>query len=135
LRRQDFGEADRVVTLYSPRLGKFRAIAKGVRRPKSRLGGNVELFTHVNVLVAQGRNLDVITQAEAVRTYRHLRDDLWKAAYACYAAELGPVHRGCRRTACVQCAAQPELLTSRSARWPRPMARNRRRRQVSGCAT
>jgi DNA repair protein RecO (recombination protein O) len=88
LRRQDFGEADRVLTLYSPRIGKFRAVAKGVRRLKSRLGGNVELFTHVSLLIAQGRNLDVVTQAEALRTFRSIRDDLWKAAYACYAAEL-----------------------------------------------
>ncbi|MBI3972353.1 MAG: DNA repair protein RecO [Chloroflexi bacterium] len=88
LRRQDFGEADRVLTLYSPRLGKFRAVAKGVRRPRSRLGGHVELFTHVNLLVAQGRNLDIVTQAETVRPYCRIRDDLWKTAYACYAAEL-----------------------------------------------
>jgi DNA repair protein RecO (recombination protein O) len=88
LRRQDFGEADRILTLYSPWRGKFRAIAKGVRRPKSRLGGHVELFTHVNVLVAQGRNLDIVTQAETVRPFGHLRDDLWKTSYACYVAEL-----------------------------------------------
>jgi DNA repair protein RecO (recombination protein O) len=65
-----------------------RAIGKGVRRPKSRVGGHVELFTHVNVLVAQGRNLDIITQAEALRTFGAIRDDLWKASYACYCAEL-----------------------------------------------
>ncbi|HEV2122729.1 MAG TPA: DNA repair protein RecO, partial [Chloroflexota bacterium] len=88
LRRQDFGEADRILTLYSPTIGKFRAIAKGTRRPKSRLGGHVELFTQVNVLVAQGRNLDIVTQAEAVRPFHGIRDDLWKAAYASYAAEL-----------------------------------------------
>jgi len=88
LRRHDFGEADRLLTLYSPAHGKVRAIAKGVRRPKSRLGGTVELFTHVNVLVAHGRNLDIVTQAEAVRPFHGIRDDLWKAAYASYAAEL-----------------------------------------------
>ena len=88
MRRHDFGEADRILTLYSPTVGKLRAIAKGVRRPKSRLGGHVELFTHVNVLVAQGRNLDIVTQAEAKRPFRHIRDDLWKASYASYAAEL-----------------------------------------------
>lgn len=88
LRRHDFGEADRVLTLYSPSLGKLRAIAKGVRRPKSRLGGHVELFTHVNALVAQGRNLDIVTQAEAVRSFHGIRDDLWKAAYASYVAEM-----------------------------------------------
>src|SRR5437764_13336849 len=88
LRRHDFGEADRVLTLYSPWRGKFRAIAKGVRRPKSRLGGHVELFTHVNVLAAQGRNLDIVTQAETVRPFGRIRDDLWKISYACYVAEL-----------------------------------------------
>jgi DNA repair protein RecO (recombination protein O) len=88
LRRRDLGEADRVLTLYSPTIGKFGAIAKGVRRPKSRIGGHVELFTHVNVLVAQGRNLDIITQAATVRPFRAIRDDLWRAAYAAYAVEL-----------------------------------------------
>ena len=88
LRRHDFGEADRILTLYSPWRGKFRAIAKGVRRPKSRLGGHVELFTHVNVLVAEGRNLDIVTQAEAIRPFGRIRDDLWKTAYASYVAEL-----------------------------------------------
>ncbi|HVG95403.1 MAG TPA: DNA repair protein RecO [Chloroflexota bacterium] len=88
LRRQDFGEADRIITLYSPTHGKIRAIGKGVRRTKSRVGGHVELFTHVNVLVAQGRNLDIITQAEARGTFAAIRDDLWRATYACYCAEL-----------------------------------------------
>ena len=48
----------------------------------------MELFTHVNVLVAQGRNLDIVTQAEAKRPFHHIRDDLWKASYASYAVEL-----------------------------------------------
>src|SRR5262245_52113448 len=88
LRRQDLGEADRIITLYSPTHGKLRAVAKGARRPKSRVGGHVELFTHVNVLVAQGRNLDIISQAEAMRPFGAIRDDLWRATYACYCAEL-----------------------------------------------
>jgi DNA repair protein RecO (recombination protein O) len=88
LRRQDFGEADRIITLYSAAHGKVRAIAKGARRPKSRVGGHVELFTHVKALVAQGRNLDIITQAETVRPFAAIRDDLWVAASACYCAEL-----------------------------------------------
>ncbi len=88
LRRHDVGEADRILTLYTPRFGKVRAIAKGARRPKSRLGGHVELFAHVQLQLAQGRNLDVVTQAEALHHFRYLRDDLWKTAGACYAAEL-----------------------------------------------
>lgn len=88
LRRHDIGEADRVLTVYTPELGKLRAVAKGARRPKSRLGGHVELFTHVNLLLAQGRTLDIVTQAEMHRPFARLRDDLWKSVHACYVVEL-----------------------------------------------
>ncbi len=88
LRRTDLGEADRIVTLYTPQIGKLRAVAKGVRRPTSRLGGHLELFTHSRVLLAKGRDLDVVTQAETVDSFIGLRGDLWRAACACYAAEL-----------------------------------------------
>ena len=88
LRRTDLGEADRIVTLYTPQIGKLRAVAKGVRRPTSRLGGHLELFTHSRLLLARGRELDIITQAETVHSFIGLRDDLWRAALACYAAEL-----------------------------------------------
>ena len=88
LRRSDLGEADRIVTLYTPQLGKLRAVAKGIRRPTSRLGGHLELFTHSRVLLAKGRDLDIITQAETIHSFIGLRDDLWRAALACYAAEL-----------------------------------------------
>jgi len=46
IKRVDFGEADKILTLYTPYMGKLRAVAKGVRRPTSKLGGHVELFTH-----------------------------------------------------------------------------------------
>lgn len=88
LRRSDFGEADRLVTLYTRELGKLRAIAKGVRRPTSRLGGHLELFTHSRVMLAHGRDLAIITQAETIDSFIGLRDDLLRAALACYAAEL-----------------------------------------------
>lgn len=88
LRRQDFGEADRVITLFTPGMGKLRALAKGTRRPKSRMAGHLELFTRASVLIAAGRNLDLITQAEATRTFPALRTDLWRAGYASYAIEL-----------------------------------------------
>ena len=88
LRRSDLGEADRIVTLYTPQIGKLRAVAKGIRRPTSRLGGHLELFTRSQVLLARGRDLDIVTQAETVDSFIGLRDDLWRAASACYAAEL-----------------------------------------------
>jgi DNA repair protein RecO (recombination protein O) len=69
LRTHKLGEADRIVTVLTRRNGRIRAVAKGARRTKSRLGGRVEPFTHVDLLLYVGRELDVITQAETVRPY------------------------------------------------------------------
>ncbi len=88
LRRTDFGEADRLVTIYTPGRGKARVIAKGVRKPSSRLGGHLELFTRAQLLLATGRNLDIITQAQVVAGYRQLRLNLDRIGYAYYVAEL-----------------------------------------------
>jgi len=88
LSRRDYGEADRILTLYTRSEGKVGAIAKGVRRIASRKAGHLELFTHAELLMAQGRSLDVVTQAETREPFRALRDDLVRMAYACHVAEL-----------------------------------------------
>ena len=88
LKRSDFFEADRLLTLYTPKLGKIRAIAKGARKPTSRKGGHVELFTHSQLLIAKGRNLDIVTQAETIHPFLPLREDLLRITYAYYTAEL-----------------------------------------------
>jgi DNA repair protein RecO (recombination protein O) len=88
IRRSDFGEADRLLTLFSADRGKTRAIAKGARKPQSRKTGHVELFMRSKFLVAEGRDLDIVTQAETVETYAALREDLVRATYAGYAVEL-----------------------------------------------
>jgi len=69
LRTQKLGEADRIITLLTRQNGRVRAVAKGVRRTKSRWGARLEPFTHVDVMIHPGRSLDVITQAEAIRAY------------------------------------------------------------------
>lgn len=69
LRTHKLGEADRIVTLLARKSGRIRAVAKGVRKTRSRFGGRLEPFTHVDLLLYTGRNLDVITQAETVRSY------------------------------------------------------------------
>src|SRR5215470_15238592 len=69
LRTQKLGEADRIVTVLTRRNGRVRAVAKGVRKTKSRFGARVEPFTHVDLMLYTGRTLDVITQAESVRSY------------------------------------------------------------------
>lgn len=92
LRRVDLGEADRILTLYTPQYGKLRAVAKGVRRPVSKLGGHLELFTRARVMLARGRNLDVLTAAETSDPFRGLRDEgpeaLERIGVAYYLAEL-----------------------------------------------
>jgi DNA repair protein RecO (recombination protein O) len=88
LRRADFGEADRLLTVYTPDRGKLRLLAKGVRKTTSRKAGHVELFMLTNMLIAQGRTWDIISQAEIVQAYRGLREDLDKTGHAYYIAEL-----------------------------------------------
>ncbi|MFD0479085.1 DNA repair protein RecO [Nonomuraea thailandensis] len=69
LRTQKLGEADRIVTILAKRTGKIRAVARGVRRTKSRFGARLEPFTHVDLQLHTGRTLDVVTQAETIRPY------------------------------------------------------------------
>jgi DNA repair protein RecO (recombination protein O) len=88
LKRHDFGEADRIVVLFTRQRGKLRAVAKGVRRTTSRVAGHIELFTHVELQMAQGRDLDLITQAESRNPFRALREDLERTSHAYLVAEL-----------------------------------------------
>lgn len=88
LRRSDLGEADRLLVLYTPEMGKQRVVAKGARKPTSRKAGHLELFTHTQLLLARGRNLDIVSQAETINSFRFLRGDLQRTGYAYYLAEL-----------------------------------------------
>src|SRR5262245_10066057 len=88
LKRRDFGEADRVVTILTPNHGKLDVVAKGARKPTSHKTGHVELFTRADMLIHHGRGLDIIAQVEMVAPYMALREDLSRGAYASYAAEL-----------------------------------------------
>ena len=88
LKGMDLGEADRIVTLYTRYFGKLRAVAKGARRPTSRLAGHVEPLAHATFQLAKGRELDVVTQAETRETYRGLRETLIETAAGWYVAEL-----------------------------------------------
>jgi DNA repair protein RecO (recombination protein O) len=69
LRTQKLGEADRIITILGRTTGRIRAVAKGVRRTKSRFGARLEPFTHVDLMLHPGRSLDIITQAEVIRPY------------------------------------------------------------------
>jgi DNA repair protein RecO (recombination protein O) len=88
LRRTDFGEADRLLTAFTPDKGKLKLIAKGARKPTTRKSGHVELFSYGRFMVAVGRQLDIITQAETLEPFLPLREDLMRTTYAYYVAEL-----------------------------------------------
>lgn len=88
LKRNDLGEADKILTIYTSHYGKLRAVAKGVRRPSSRLGGHVDEFAYADMLLAKGRDLDIVTQSQTLDTFKRMRDELWRGSYAYYVAEL-----------------------------------------------
>jgi len=88
MRHSDWGEADRLLVLYTREHGKLRALAKGARRIRSRKAGHIEPFTRVKLMLARGRDLWIVTQAETVEAYLPLRDDLERIAQASYVIEL-----------------------------------------------
>ena len=88
LRHADWGEADRLVTLYTRDQGKVRAIVKGARKPTSRKAGHLEPFTLVKLQLARGRELFIVNQADTLEAYLPLREDLELTGHASYVVEL-----------------------------------------------
>jgi len=88
LRHSDWGEADRLLGLYTREMGKIRAVAKGVRKLRSRKAGHVEPFSLVSLQLSRGKDLWIVTQAELRESFQPIRDDLLKTAYAAYVLEL-----------------------------------------------
>jgi DNA repair protein RecO (recombination protein O) len=76
LRTHKLGESDRIVSILTKGRGKVRAVAKGVRKTKSKFGARLEPPTHLQLLFYEGRELDIVTQAETVDHFRSIRDDL-----------------------------------------------------------
>jgi DNA repair protein RecO (recombination protein O) len=88
LRHSEWGEADRLLWLFTLEMGKIRALAKGARKIRSRKAGHLEPFTRVSLLLAKGRDLLIVTQAETIEPYLPLREDLAGMTYASYIVEL-----------------------------------------------
>jgi DNA repair protein RecO (recombination protein O) len=88
LRHANWGEADRMLTLYTREHGKLRAIVKGARKIRSRKAGHVEPFTHITLQLAKGRDIPIVTQVETLEPYLPLREDLVRTGYASYMLEL-----------------------------------------------
>ena len=88
LRRLDYGDADRILTLLTREHGKLAAIAKGARRSKARNGSSLDLFGRSRMMLAKGRNLDVVAQVERRGDVRHIAGDLRRTAYAGLVSEI-----------------------------------------------
>ncbi|MBX3287160.1 MAG: DNA repair protein RecO [Acidimicrobiales bacterium] len=82
LRTHKLGEADRIVTFMTERHGKVRAVAKGVRKTKSKFGARLEPTSHVALQLYEGRELDIVTQAESVHHFKAIREDLDRLSHA-----------------------------------------------------
>jgi len=81
LRTHKLGEADRIVTILTSNLGKVSAVAKGVRKTKSKFGSRLEPFMHVDLVLYKGRNLDIVTQAEIIDSFSGIRDNFDRITY------------------------------------------------------
>lgn len=88
LKRINYGEADRILTIYTKHYGKIKALAKGVRRITSRRGGNVELFNQTVLFLHKGRNLDILQEAQVISSFKDWRKNLKKVSTAYYFSEL-----------------------------------------------
>lgn len=88
LRSRPFGEADKILVILTKEKGKTEAVAKGARRPRSRLVGAAQPFSYLKLLVFEGKSLDQLSQAEIIKSFGALRDDLLLMSYATYWMEL-----------------------------------------------
>jgi DNA repair protein RecO (recombination protein O) len=88
LRQRKLGEADRILTLFTPSYGKLEAKAKGVRKTTSRMAGHLQPLNRCMVQLARGRTMEVVAGCETLESFQPLRDDLDRLSRALYAAEL-----------------------------------------------
>ena len=88
LRRLDFGETDRILTLFSREHGKISAIAKGARKPLSKFAGVSEVMTRAECHLGTGKSLDVLSQTEIKGSFTEIRQDLVRMAYGLYLVDL-----------------------------------------------
>ncbi|MDD5094332.1 MAG: DNA repair protein RecO [Dehalococcoidia bacterium] len=88
LKHANLGEADRILTLYTSKAGKIRAVAKGARKTTSRLGGHVEPLTHCSLMLTHGQQMDTVNQGETIESFPSIRNNLRLTAQALYMVEL-----------------------------------------------
>jgi len=82
------GEADKIITIFSSSRGKVSAVAKGIRKTKSKFGARLEPFSYVDLMLYDGRNLDIVTQVELIKSFQEIREDLDKVVYGAAMLDL-----------------------------------------------
>lgn len=87
IKRKNFGEADRILTVFTKNKGKISVIAKGVRKINSRRSSHIELLNHCVIGVYEGK-MPILMEADTLNHYQYLKRDLRKAGYAFYVCEL-----------------------------------------------
>ena len=89
IKKTKLGEADSILTFFTPRLGKIQGFAKSLRKPKSKMAGHLELLTHSTVSFSRGRgNIPTITGAQTINSFMAIKNDLWLTSCGLYAVEL-----------------------------------------------
>lgn len=88
IRTQDYGETNKIVTIFSGNLGKFAVVAKGAKKPKSRMAALTQPFIYAQFLVYPSKGLGSMQQGDVIDSYRKIREDIVKTAYAAYISEL-----------------------------------------------
>lgn len=88
LKRINFGEADKIITLFTKHHGKVVCLAKGVRRLTSRKRGNLEIFSRVKFFAVRGKSMDIVTETELIESFSDWRGDLKKVTVAYQLCEI-----------------------------------------------
>lgn len=88
LKSYNLSEADKIIVMYSRDKGLIRGVAKGVKKPKSKLGARMDLLVANKLMLYKGRNLDTICQAEALNTFHKIRQNMDKIFYSLYISEV-----------------------------------------------
>jgi len=88
LKRTNYGEADRILTIFTKHYGKIKTIAKGIRKLTSRKAGSLELFNHVTLFLIKGKNLPLLTEVQTINLFKNWRKDLARIGVAYYFCEL-----------------------------------------------
>lgn len=88
LARRNFGEADRILFIYSKNHGRISAIAKGIRRLTSKKRGHLEVFSYIKFQIADGHGIGILTEADTINSFEKIRKDLKKVSLAYFFCEV-----------------------------------------------